>query len=442
MCNCGNCGDSIISNPAGADGLNGEFGGYSSIFIYNGASTTAPPPSTSLRFNDLDPTLTTKIYVSNVNAENVAIADFLTSLDNSSKFGFIRVFKEFESETFYLFELTGVNNTGSYHELTVNYLGHSFFSTPTTGDRFVLSFAPAGPQGPKGNTGDAGTNGTNGLDGTDGFNGVYGGYSSAWKFDTTITSTPSIKYITFNNASPGSTTNIYVSITNRDSINMTNFLNSLTNSGDYGFVRFFSEFDSTRFAYYRIDNITTTGSVYNLNVTYVQASVASFNLDEEIVLSFSPSVAPIIADNYLLAVMQPAADITNSTATEISSTTELSFGVPSYEVDPLNAFNNLTGTWTCPATGYYDFNLLFAVQSLAPATGFVSAGITRLGIPVIVSQNTTTCSANLTAFAISATYTFRYCTIGETYGIKVLNRTGSTLTSPTISVHYSVKRVA
>ena len=66
MCNCGNCGDSIISNPAGADGLNGEFGGYSSIFIYNGASTTAPPPSTSLRFNDLDPTLTTKIYVSNV----------------------------------------------------------------------------------------------------------------------------------------------------------------------------------------------------------------------------------------------------------------------------------------------------------------------------------------------------------------------------------------
>lgn len=442
MCNCGNCGDSIISNPAGADGLNGEFGGYSSIFFYNGAGTTAPPPTSSFRFDNITPSSITKIYVSNTNAENAPATEFLTSLTNSNKFGFIRIFKEFESETFYLFELTNVIDTGTYHELTVVYLGHNFLTTPATGNKLVLSFAPAGPQGPKGNTGDAGTNGTNGLDGTDGFNGVYGGYSSAWKFDTTITSTPSIKYITFNNASPGSTTNIYVSITNRDSINMTNFLNSLTNSGDYGFVRFFSEFNSSRFAYYRINNITTTGSVYNLNVTYVQASVVSFNLNEEIVLSFSPSVAPIIADNYLLAVMQPAADITNSAVTEISSTTELSFGVPSYEVDPLNAFNNLTGTWTCPATGYYDFNLLFAVQSLAPATGFVSAGITRLGIPIIVSQNTTTCSANLTAFAISATYTLRYCTIGETYGIKVLNRTGSTLTSPTISVHYSVKRVA
>jgi len=441
MCNCGNCGDSIISNPAGADGLNGEFGGYSSIFIYNGASTTAPPPTTSFRFNNTTPALITKIYVSNTNGENISATEFLTSLDNSGKFGFIRIFKEFESETFYLFELTAVTDTGSYHELDVNYLGNNFYSTPVTGDKLVLSFAPAGPQGPKGNTGDAGTNGSNGLDGTDGINGVYGGYSSAWKFDTTVTSTPAIEYISFNNASPGSTTNIYVSFTNRDNINMTNFLNSLTNGGDYGFVRFFSEFDSTRFAYYRINSITTTGAVYDLNVTYVQASVASFNLNEEIVLSFAPSVSPIIADNFLLTVMQPATDILDSVPTELSSTTELGFGIPTYEVDPLNAFNYLTGTWTCPATGYYDFNLLFAVQSLAPETGFVSAGITRLGLPIIVSQNTTTCSADLTAFVISATYTFRYCSGVETYGIKVLNKTGTTIATSTVSVHLSIKRI-
>ena len=167
MCNCGNCGDSIISNPAGADGLNGEFGGYSSIFKYS--VTTTPPPTVGfINFNNSDPLSITKVYVSTTNHESIDVTDFLASLDNNGNFGYIRIFKEFESETFYLFEITSVSNGGSYYELGVNYLGHSFYSTPTSGDKIVLTFAPAGPQGPKGNTGDQGIQGIQGPAGPTG----------------------------------------------------------------------------------------------------------------------------------------------------------------------------------------------------------------------------------------------------------------------------------
>ena len=57
---------------AGATGSRGEYGGYSSDWVFN-ASTGSGPASTNIRLNNATPASVTKIFISNVNADSVDV---------------------------------------------------------------------------------------------------------------------------------------------------------------------------------------------------------------------------------------------------------------------------------------------------------------------------------------------------------------------------------
>jgi hypothetical protein len=157
MCTCSNngCGcDSEISLPwlSGSDGTNGIFGGYSGKWIFKSA-TNAPPLSNTIRFNSALST-TTNIYVHDSNFNGTDYDLFLDSFSNTSIFGpsygWLRVFKESDSNVFWMGTISNVVDNGTYHTLTVvSILSNGSF---TEDDPIVISFVP------KGNNGTAGSN--------------------------------------------------------------------------------------------------------------------------------------------------------------------------------------------------------------------------------------------------------------------------------------------
>ncbi len=176
MCNCsGSCGCTNSSmlpvGPAGADGIDGLYGGYSGEWLYS-STTTITPSAGQLRFNSNTSASVTNIFISNTGDNSIAYALFLASLANSSNYGWVRVFKEFDSTKFWMGKITNVVSGGTYYNLTVTYVtaSNATISTNifTASDRIVLSFVP------KGETGTAGTNGTNGTNGVAGATGATG----------------------------------------------------------------------------------------------------------------------------------------------------------------------------------------------------------------------------------------------------------------------------
>lgn len=153
MCNCtGGCSCSgnattIPKGSDGADGLNGTFGGYSAKWQFS-TSTATGPTSTQLRFNNSTLASVTAIYVSDINNSTIDHDAFLDSLSNSSRFGYVRIFKEFDSNTFWYGQITAITDNGTDHTLTVTYIGSN--GTFASGDSLILSFAPAGPVGTAG----------------------------------------------------------------------------------------------------------------------------------------------------------------------------------------------------------------------------------------------------------------------------------------------------
>lgn len=161
-CNCTTnpCGcDSGISLPylTGAAGNDGLFGGYSAEWKFD-ATTSTGPASTYLRFNNATLASVTEIYINDTNIDSVDHDLFLDSFDNSSVYGLVRIWKQHDSDTFWMGEITGVTDNGSDHTLTVTYtLANGTF---TAEDNVVVSFAP------KGATGATGSNGANGIGGS------------------------------------------------------------------------------------------------------------------------------------------------------------------------------------------------------------------------------------------------------------------------------------
>lgn len=156
MCGCSSdsdlCGCNSTVLPTGStgdDGAQGVFGGYSLEWVYN-TTITPTPAITQLRFNSLTPTAITEIYVSDIEINSQSAETFLNSLVNSNNFGYVKIFKTSDSSKFWLGKLTGVVDSGTYHTLTVTYLGWNLNgSFPfTSADNIVLTFSPTGPQGP------------------------------------------------------------------------------------------------------------------------------------------------------------------------------------------------------------------------------------------------------------------------------------------------------
>jgi hypothetical protein len=154
MCDCASnnsCGcSSSITLPylQGDAGLNGVYGGHSAKWFFN--STTSPNPGNgTLRFNNSNQAAATVIYIDNLDYNNVDMDSFLDTFDNSSNYGFIRIFKEFDQNTFWIGTITNVGEpSGAYHQLnvTINKSNGTF----ANGDAIVVTFTPKGEPGNNG----------------------------------------------------------------------------------------------------------------------------------------------------------------------------------------------------------------------------------------------------------------------------------------------------
>lgn len=144
---CDSCNDASIDITNCKDGKNGQYGGYSSRWLFDG-STAVGPASNYFRFNNTTYSLVTNIYISDTNADNTLVSDLLDSFANTLNFGTIRIFKEFDSNTFWYGKITNVVDNGAYHTLTVTFVesNNSFSSN----DSIVVTFSPAGQQGIQG----------------------------------------------------------------------------------------------------------------------------------------------------------------------------------------------------------------------------------------------------------------------------------------------------
>lgn len=126
------------------------------------------------------------------------------------------------------------------------------------------------------------------LTGDAGDDGLFGGYSLAWKFDSATNLTaPNATYLKFNNATISSVTAIKINETNKDSIVVDAFLDSFDNSGNFGLLKIFKEYDSSKFAFFELTNISDGGSHQDLTVTYIDGN-GTFTTNDVLVVSFTP----------------------------------------------------------------------------------------------------------------------------------------------------------
>lgn len=128
----------------------GQYGGYASKWVFS-STTTASPASTEIRLNSATYNSVTTIYINETNADSTNVANLLNSFNNGGSYGYIRIFKEFDSSVFWLGEVTAVTDSGSYYTLTVTYTLHS--GSFTTADNLVVQFVGNGANGPNGTDG-------------------------------------------------------------------------------------------------------------------------------------------------------------------------------------------------------------------------------------------------------------------------------------------------
>ena len=122
--------------------------------------------------------------------------------------------------------------------------------------------------------------------GTAGRDGLFGGWSQEYSFDTGTAVNPPTSKIRLNNATPASVTEIYINDTNIDGVDTDAFLDAFANSNNYGIIKLFKEFDSTKFWMGNITNVTDNGTYHTITVTHVQSN-STFAADDNIVVSFT-----------------------------------------------------------------------------------------------------------------------------------------------------------
>ncbi len=157
--NCG-CGCSItlptgqpgINGQDGEPGENGNYGGYSGQWVFNTSNSSGGLIGNELRMNSSNSTAVTEIYIYNTGYSGINYANFLASFDNGGGFGNIRIFQNYVTNTFVLYQITAVDTTlnGSTGvKLTVTYVNGGLGAAVwANGDLVVVSFNGNGPIGP------------------------------------------------------------------------------------------------------------------------------------------------------------------------------------------------------------------------------------------------------------------------------------------------------
>lgn len=136
-CSCNDCND--ITLFSGNPGTNGIFGGQSSKWKFDAVAGTAPATS-YIRFNVGAPASVTTIYINETNFDSTDMSAFLTSFNATGDYGLIRLFKEFDANTFWIGTITNIVDAGTYRTLTVTHTQSN--GTFSADDAIVVSFTP------------------------------------------------------------------------------------------------------------------------------------------------------------------------------------------------------------------------------------------------------------------------------------------------------------
>jgi hypothetical protein len=145
-----NLGTFVVYNGVdGTIGNDGEFGGWSGEWIYDVSTVPGSILATELRFNSLTLSSVTEIYINETNADSTDYSAFLDSFSNTvlgtDHYGLVRVWKRFDSNTFFYGEVTLTQDNGGYRTINVTHIQSNGTFTDT--DNLVVSFTPNGVAG-------------------------------------------------------------------------------------------------------------------------------------------------------------------------------------------------------------------------------------------------------------------------------------------------------
>jgi len=141
----------------GTSGAQGNYGGWSSEWAYDGTDTIPGTLGTGdFRFNNGTLNLVSEIYVYDINSDATDMQAFLDAFNNSGNFGLIRLSKKTDPNIFWMGIITNETDAGNYHTLSVTYVTSN--GPFTDNDPCIISFVS------KGNTGNTGPAGPAGSD--------------------------------------------------------------------------------------------------------------------------------------------------------------------------------------------------------------------------------------------------------------------------------------
>jgi len=127
------------------NGQDGNVGGISARWRVN-ATTSGAPAATFLKFDSTVLSGVTNITVNDLNADNTDHNNFLASFQNISdavsQWGLIRIWKRFDSNTFWSGKVTGTADAGTSRAFTVEHIESN--GTFAASDELILSFAANG----------------------------------------------------------------------------------------------------------------------------------------------------------------------------------------------------------------------------------------------------------------------------------------------------------
>ena len=258
--------------PCLTDGNDGQPGGDTFLFTFDGATITDADPGTGYaKFNSLTMASVTQIYVSTQETNATDITAWLDSLSA----GRIRCFLVSDPSVWIDFTITAVTTATNYRKLTVTYVDNNGTFTNGLGD-FALSYAPGGSTGATGATGATGP---------------AGGVSFKYTYSTTTTDAdPGSGVLRLNNATMSSVTQIYIDLLEAAAAtDLTDFLDSLDDSTNTvkGTIKLGSISDQSKWVSFSLTSVTTVAGYRKLNVSYVDHAGALTTTAADTMFSFN-----------------------------------------------------------------------------------------------------------------------------------------------------------
>jgi hypothetical protein len=132
----------------GANGAQGNYGGWSSEWLYDGTATTSGTSAGDFRFDNGTMASVTGLFINDTNTDSANMQAFLDAWNNSGAFGLVRISKKSDANVFWMGIVTAEVDSGSEHDVTVTYVIHN--GTFTDNDACVISFVESGADGTDG----------------------------------------------------------------------------------------------------------------------------------------------------------------------------------------------------------------------------------------------------------------------------------------------------